>query len=234
MGCLFCATGKMGFHRNLRAHEIIQQVFAARFILGENVQNVVFMGMGEPFDNFDEVMNAVDILSDEAGMGIGLRRITLSTSGDTRGILHLAAKGQKIPNLAVSLHSADEEIRKNLVPARRKESLSTLHNAMKTYCENTGRQILISCVLLKNINDDLRAAEKLVDYLQGLSVKVNIIPYNQSGVGEYMSPDPSVVEAFLQYLRGRHIPALLRHERGGKNQAACGQLGSRYQNDFYA
>ena len=227
MACAFCKTGQMGIKRNLALHEIVQQLFAARHILKSEVHNVVFMGMGEPFDNYDTVMNAVAILADPLSFGIGLRRITVSTSGDLAGIIRFTDEQKPGPNLAVSLGAPIDEIRSALMPRRRKEPLSELYKAMLAYCTKKQRQILISYVLLKDVNDDPSLADDLANYLKGLDVRVNIIPYNPFPESRFSRPSLSVIDAFVSRLRSHQLPVFLRQERGLSIQAACGQLGEK-------
>jgi 23S rRNA (adenine2503-C2)-methyltransferase len=227
MACAFCKTGQMGIKRNLALHEVVQQLFAARHILKSDIHNVVFMGMGEPFDNYDTVMEAVAILADPLSFGIGLRRITVSTSGDVAGIIRFTDEQKPGPNLAVSLGAPIDAIRSALMPRRRKEPLCELYKAMSAYCTKKQRQILISYVLLKDVNDDPSLADDLATYLKGLDVRVNIIPYNPFPESRFSRPSLNAIDGFVRRLRSHQLPVFLRQERGLSIQAACGQLGDK-------
>jgi 23S rRNA (adenine2503-C2)-methyltransferase len=227
MGCAFCETGKMGLLRNLTVEEIAGQLFAARFHLKENIRNIVFMGMGEPFDNYDAVMGAIDVFTDQNGFAIGMHRITVSTSGRLDGIEKLTVDPIRFPNLAVSVNAAEDTLRSKLMSWNRKENLQALYNAIKVYNEKTGRQVLAAYVLIGGVNDTLPHAEALAVYLQGLSVKVNLIPYNPQARDPYRMPEAEVVDAFMQCLRKEGYQVLLRKTKGSDGMAACGQLGNR-------
>jgi 23S rRNA (adenine2503-C2)-methyltransferase len=226
MGCAFCETGRMGLFRNLTAAEIINQVFIARFHLKFPIRNIVFMGMGEPFDNYDHVMQAVRVLSDPHGLGFGRNHLTISTSGCVDGILKLIEEPEPVPNLAVSINAPNDELRHKLMPVNRKYPLKTLYEAMEIFCKKRGRQILIAYVLIKDQNDSLEHATELAHYLKGLSVKINLIPYNPQSHDRYQPPEPEKLEAFMQHLRHLGYYTLLRQTKGRKIMAACGQLGN--------
>lgn len=226
MGCSFCETGRMGLLRNLTTREIVTQLFVARFLLGFEVRNLVFMGMGEPLDNYDNVMQAVRVLTDPHGFGLGIHHITLSTSGRVEGIYRLMEENQPIPHLAVSLNAPTDELRNRLMPVNRLYPLSALYEAMQAYCTKTSKQILVAYVLIKGQNDTLTHADQLAAYLRGLNVKVNLIPYNPQSRDRYQAPDQSVLEAFTAHLRHQGYYTLLRQTKGQKIMAACGQLGN--------
>ena len=226
MGCAFCETGRMGLLRNLTAEEIVSQVFIARHILGLKVRNVVFMGMGEPFDNYDAVIQAFRVLTDPHGLSFGKHRVSISTSGCIDGIEKLIAEGSESPNLAVSINAPNDEIRNKLMPINRKHDMQALRSAMQSYCSVTGRQILAAYVLLKGINDSLEHADQLADYLKGLNVKVNLIPYNPQSRDRFQPPEIESLEAFSQRLRHHGYYTLLRLTKGRNIMAACGQLGN--------
>lgn len=226
MGCAFCETGKMGLLSNLSAEEIVSQLVVARHQLNLNVRNIVFMGMGEPFDNYDEVMQAFRILTDAKGLGFGKRQITVSTSGHVDGIRRLMAESGDTPNLAVSITAADDALRRRLMPINRQWDLKALRQAMEEYIQQTGRQILVAYVLLKDTNDSLEHAEKLIDYLQGLDVKINVIPYNAQKRDIFQPSDDETIDAFVAKLRHHGYKTLLRRTKGRSIMAACGQLGN--------
>jgi|AMWB02.1.fsa_nt_gi 23S rRNA (adenine2503-C2)-methyltransferase len=225
MGCAFCRTGQMGFRRNLTVQEIVEQVFCAIHILHIPIKNVVFMGMGEPLDTLDAVLQAVRVLTDPIGFGIGLRRITISTSGELAGILRLANEERPTPNLAVSLGAPTDEVRAKIMPRRRNEPLCLLKDALQTYCQRRQRQVLLSYVLLHGVNDSTEAADQLAAFAQGLDVRLNIIPYNEFPTSRFSRPPVDRIQAFIDRLRTYHLPVFVRQERGISIHAACGQLG---------
>ena len=226
MGCAFCETGKMGLIRSLQAEEIVSQVFTALFRLNCRVRNIVFMGMGEPFDNYDAVMRAIEILTDPAGFKMGPSRITISTSGRVDGIERMTREAHPALNLAVSVNAPSDAIRRKIMPVNHRWDLGALKEAMIRYSQHRRREILIEYVLLKGINDSLEAAELLARYLEGLRVKVNLIPYNAQRTDRFAPPDPAQREAFLQALRAHGYTTLLRATKGDDLMAACGQLGN--------
>lgn len=226
MGCSFCETGRMGLLRNLNAAEIVGQVFVARHLKQADLRNVVFMGMGEPFDNYDHVMQAVRVLMDPKGFGFGKKHITVSTSGCADGIRRLTEEAGDTPNLAVSISAPCDELRNRLMPINRKHDLQELYSCMLAYNQKTGRQILIAYVLLKDQNDSLDHADQLASYLSGLDVKVNLIPYNPQSRDRYQPSTPQTLDAFTKRLRERGLYTLLRVTKGQDIMAACGQLGN--------
>lgn len=226
MGCTFCETGRMGLLRNLRTEEILSQVFIARHHLNFDFTNVVFMGMGEPFDNFENVMRAAAILIDQKGFGCGKKNVTVSTSGRADEIRRLAVLPGDTPNLAVSINAPNDLLRNKLMPINRKYPLTMLYEAMREYNQTTGRQILAAYVLMKDFNDSLTHAEELAAYLRGLDVKINLIPYNPQSKDRYHPPEKCVVDQFLAFLRQAGYQTLLRVTKGRSIMAGCGQLGN--------
>lgn len=226
MGCSFCETGRMGLLRNLTANEIVSQVFTARFGFNFAIRNIVFMGMGEPFDNYDEVKQAIYVLADQNGLAFGQHRITVSTSGKVDGILRLAEEPEIAPNLAVSITAANDTLRSKLMPHNRKEPLGKVRDAIGYYCHKKSRQVLVAYVLLKGINDTLSHADELIAYLEGLDVKVNLIPYNAQSIDRFQVPESEAVDIFAAHLRNSGLRVLLRQTKGDKIMAACGQLGN--------
>jgi 23S rRNA (adenine2503-C2)-methyltransferase len=226
MGCAFCETGKMGLLRHLSCEEIVKQVFWARFGLKKEVRNIVFMGMGEPLDNYDQVMKALAVLTDMGGMGFGKSRITVSTSGKVDAIYRLIEDIDPAVNLAVSVNAPNDEVRNRLMPINRKWNMAALKEAMEAYCSHPRREIFIEYVLIKGITDSLEAADQLAGYLAGLRVKVNLIPYNPQRRDRFEPPEEEVKESFLGRMRKHGYHTLLRGTKGQKIMAACGQLGN--------
>ncbi|CDZ80900.1 putative dual-specificity RNA methyltransferase RlmN [Candidatus Rubidus massiliensis] len=226
MGCTFCETGRMGLIRNLSVEEIIAQVFHARFSFGISLKNIVFMGMGEPFDNYENVKKACLILMDPKGFGFGKNHITVSTSGKVDEIYRFAEEKDFVPNLAVSLNASSDLIRQKIMPINRKANMKALYEAMYNYCNKSQREILVAYVLIEGVNDQLNHVDELANYLQGLNVKVNLIPYNHQSCERYKAPCMESIEAFAKQLQQRGFYTLLRLTKGDKIMAACGQLGN--------
>ncbi len=237
-GCTFCATGQQKFTRHLEPAEIVAQVlFVQRRSAGQKsitsntshiVTNVVFMGMGEPLHNYDNTMTAIRIMNHSSGMGIGARRITVSTVGLVPQIKQLADEGLQV-NLAVSLHAADDETRSETMPVNKKWPLAELMAACRTYCDKTGRRIFFEYVLLKDQNDSREQARRLGKMLQPLICHVNLIPVNPTAQGPYNRTDRTGAEAFQSELARFGVPSTQRMEKGIDIQAGCGQLRSRVE-----
>lgn len=225
MGCAFCETGKMGLLRHLSCDEIVKQVFVARFGLKKQVRNIVFMGMGEPLDNYEQVIQAVEVLTDMGGLGFGKSRITLSTSGKVDAIYRLIEDVDPAVNLAVSVNAPSDAVRDRLMPINRKWNMAALKLAMEAYCRHPRREIFIEYVLIKGFTDSLEDADQLSEYLKGLRVKVNLIPYNPQRRDRFERPEEEAKEAFLERMRHNGYFTLLRGTKGQKIMAACGQLG---------
>jgi 23S rRNA (adenine2503-C2)-methyltransferase len=226
MGCSFCETGRLGLLKNLSAAEIVGQVFLARHRAKGNFRNIVFMGMGEPFDNFEAVIQAFRVISDPNGINIGPRHITISTSGKVEEIYRFADFEENMPNLAVSISAPSDLLRNKLMPINRKMNLEKLHEAIAYYNRKTGRQVLAAYVLMRDVNDYLECADQLANYLEGLDVKVNLIPYNPRENDRYQTSLPEQVAAFKHRLIERNLRVLVRTTKGDKIMAACGQLGN--------
>ena len=229
MGCVFCATGQMGFLRNLSAGEIVAQVlaFARRLEAeGERLTNIVVMGMGEPFHNYDATLAALDRLNDPAGFGFGERRMTISTVGLVPAIDRFAGERRQI-NLAVSLHAATDELRARLLPINRRYPLSALFDACRRYVDATHRRITFEWALIDGVNDGLEQAQALASLAAGLTCHVNLIQLNPTGAYTGGASPRQQAHAFAQELRRAGIPATLRIRRGIDIQAGCGQLATR-------
>ena len=230
MGCVFCATGQMGFRRHLEAGEIVAQAHhlerEVRKNHGDRIRNLVLMGRGEPGRNFDESMHALDILCDNRGMNIGPIRVTLSTVGHVPGILRLARHPRRY-NLAVSLHGATDEERRALVPINRRWPLSELMEACREYIARKRQRIFVAWTLIGGKNDSPAHARRLAELLAGMDVHVNLIPLNPTeGFAGQMPGWEQVVE-FQKILRAANLPSTVRQRRGIDVAAGCGQLRSR-------
>ena len=222
MGCTFCKTATMGLIRNLTAGEIVEQFLHLQSRYG-NISNIVFMGMGEPLANLDEVIKSIEILHHPKGQNIGLRKITISTSGITRKIRELA--GIELPvRLAVSLISADEGIRAELMPVTGKEPLKQLKESLIFFQRITKKRITLEYVLMAGINDSKEDSIKLRHFVDNLKVIVNIIPWNPVEGLPYQEPDEKTVNSFISMLEDLSIPVTKRYRKGRSVNGACGQL----------
>ena len=227
LGCRFCETARMGLLRNLTVEEITGQVYAARERFGTRVRNVVFMGMGEPLDNFDAVVRAIRILTDQRGFDIAQRHITVSTVGSIPGIERFAGLDLTGVKLAVSLNAAQDDLRSMLMPVNRAMPLAELQQALKTFSVTRGAGVMINYVLIAGVNDSRDCALQLADWLEPLGARVNLIPFNAGNSDDYREPDETEVNAFRRHLVRRGVNAQVRHSRGRSLMAACGQLGGR-------
>lgn len=233
LNCTFCHTGTQKLVRNLTAQEIVAQVLIARDGLGEwpasaenrKLTNIVFMGMGEPLYNLDNVVEAIDTLSDGDGMAIGRRRITVSTAGVAPKIPELGARTNAM--LAISLHAVNNDLRDEIVPINRKYDLQTLFEAIRAYPGlSNSRRVTFEYVMLKGINDSLAEARDLVRLLRGLPAKINLIPFNPWPGAPYECSDWDQIEAFSDIVNSAGYSAPIRKPRGRDIFAACGQLRS--------
>lgn len=223
MKCAFCQTGQLGFARNLSAGEIVEQFLFLEEECGK-LDNIVFMGMGEPLLNLEEIRKAVAVLTDRRGRNLSSRRITLSTSGIIKGIYDLADKGPEI-RLAVSLTTADEKLRRRLMPVNETNPLSELREAVKYYAEKTGKRVTLEAVLMGGLNTDRKSAEQLISFAKGIDVNVNLIPWNPVSPLDFKEPGRNEVRDFMKLVSNAGINVTLRTRRGQKIGGACGQLG---------
>ena len=229
VGCAFCATGLGGLARNLTTGEIVAQVVGAAQRAkerGRALTNIVMMGMGEPFHNYAETMKFIAIVHDPDGMNLGSRRITISTSGVVPKILQLAEEPWQV-NLAVSLHSPNDELRSRLMPINDRYPIAELMAACRTYIAKTGRRVSFEYALMRGINDSDQIALQLADLLRGILCHVNIIPLNPVDVLPYERPDPVGINRFATTLEQAGIPTTVRYSRGLEIDAACGQLRAK-------
>ena len=227
MGCGFCATARMGLIRNLGTGEIVQQVVEAARSLepGKLIRNVVFMGMGEPLHNYDNLTRALEILQEDTGFGLSARRLTVSTSGLVPAIRRFARDGLRV-NLAVSLNAVSDEVRGRLMPVNRRWNIKALLAACREVPSEHRYRITFEYVLIGGLNDSLADAAALARLLQGFKCKVNLIPYNAFPGSPYATPPPDRVREFQEALLRRGLLTTLRISKGQDIQAACGQLVS--------
>ncbi|WP_321492004.1 23S rRNA (adenine(2503)-C(2))-methyltransferase RlmN [uncultured Desulfobacter sp.] len=225
MGCKFCQTARMGFKRNLSASEIVGQVFNARHILGHDIKNIVFMGMGEPFDNFEALMTAVEVLSSQKGCDIALRHMTISTCGVVPGIERLAQMNLPNIRLAVSINGPDDATRSALMPVNRTWPLAALKKSLETYPLPPRGVFLFEYILIKGVNDAMDHARSLARFIHPLPVRLNLIPYNPVAGFDHLSPSDEQMHEFAQQLTDKGVFVIKRWSRGRSVSAGCGQLG---------
>ena len=231
MGCGFCLTGSIGIKRNLTPGEIVGQVVRVRDWLHETddtsagLNNLVFMGMGEPLANFDNLIIALDILTEQRGLDFSERRITVSTCGLVPKIIELGQKTKV--NLAVSLHSVDDLIRSQLMPINEKYSVDELLEACRNFPMPKRKRIMFEYILIKDLNDSRADAERLAKKLKGIPCKINLLPYNESKELPFQRPSDEKIELFQKTLWQEGYTVLVRSSRGGDISAACGQLAGK-------
>lgn len=229
LACTFCATGAFGWRRNLKSEEIVEQVvFWFRYLLeegrGEKVDNIVFMGMGEPFLNYEEFIKAVKFLNNPETLNIGSRRMSVSTAGITEGIKRLAGEKLQI-NLAISLHAANDILRQDLMPVAKKYHLHELLKTVDNYITKTGRRVMFEYLMIKETNDSDQDALALAKLMARPLYLVNLIPYNPTG--RFRSSSPERIQKFKNILEANGVAVTVRLSFGGDINAACGQLRGR-------
>lgn len=225
LGCTFCRTGQMGLLRNLTPGEIVDQVRHARASAGAPVSNLVFMGMGEPLENLDAVLAAIEVLRAPEAYAIPARRITVSTAGHLAGMERFTLKAPRV-NLAVSVNAPTDALRDRIMPINRRYPLAGLVAAMRTHAARSRARVVAEYVLLAGVNDSPADAEALADLLVGSPIKVNLIRFNPVPGIPYLRPEPTRVDAFRARLEARGIDTLERYSWGSGIAAACGQLGA--------
>ncbi|MFH1942472.1 MAG: 23S rRNA (adenine(2503)-C(2))-methyltransferase RlmN [bacterium] len=224
LGCTFCATGVMGFFRNLEPHEIVDQVLAIQRQVGEKSTNVVVMGMGEPFLNYENVVKALSIINDPEGVAISHRKITISTAGIVPQIFRYAEEGRPF-KLAISLNATTDIQRSRLMPVNKKYPLRALLEACKTYTVKQRKRLTFEYVLLRGENDTRQDAHRLLTLLKGIPCKVNLIAYNRT-TDAFARPDEAHIQTFAESIRYLCAPVTLRLSRGDDIDGACGQLAA--------
>lgn len=227
MGCRFCASTLEGMVRNLTAGEILSQIMIGQKILEDRISNVVLMGSGEPFDNFDNVMKFLSLVNADYGLNIGQRHITLSTCGIVPKIYELADKEMQI-TLAISLHAFSDEKRKEIMPIANKYTIKEIIDACRYYIEKTNRRVTFEYSLVKDINDSKEDAKALSHLLKGLLCHVNLIPVNEVKENNFKKSSKKTIEDFANILKNYGIEVTVRREMGSDINAACGQLRRNY------
>lgn len=221
MGCRFCSTAKIPFKRNLSTSEIVGQVIRAKEYLKDQITNIVFMGMGEPLDNFENLKKAIKILKDANGLNLSWRKITISTVG----LIDKLKEMDERVNVAISLNAPTDEKRSMLMPANKLYDIKRIIEFAKEYTSQKGERITFEYVLIAGINDSLEDARLLKNLLSGIKCKINLIPYNESPFFDFKKPSKETIEKFQAYLLKHYFTAIIRQERGVDIYGGCGQLG---------
>ncbi|HJM82074.1 MAG TPA: 23S rRNA (adenine(2503)-C(2))-methyltransferase RlmN [Nitrospinota bacterium] len=224
LGCTFCLTGKSGFKRNLTAAELVSQILMAKRLVPDGrITNLVLMGMGEPFDNMESTLQALRIITDNDFKLFGTRKITVSTAGVVPGIKLLSKEFPSI-NLAISITTANSQIRNRIMPINKKYSLARLRKALLEFASTTGRKTTFEYVMLAGVNDSTADAKLLYEYVQGIPCTINLIPFNDARELDFSAPSDNVVNQFQSFLMGKGLLVFIRKSRGQDIRAACGLL----------
>ena len=235
VGCAFCLTAKGGFVRNLTTSEIVAQVWWMKKFKNFNENkalNVVYMGMGEPLDNYDNLVKAIKIIANPNGLNISPRRQTLSTSGIAPKIEKLGKENLGI-NLAISLHAVDDKLREKLIPLNKAYNIKSVIEAIKKFPINKRKKVMFEYLVIKDVNDDINSAKKLVKLLNGIPSKVNLIYFNPYPGSEFKRPEPAKMKEFQNYLINKGILCTIRESKGIDISAACGQLREKELKEVY-
>lgn len=227
MGCVFCASGMHKKVRNLTTAEMVLQVMTVSKLIGKRISHIVVMGIGEPFDNYDNVLKFINIANQPKGLEIGARHISISTCGLVPKINQFALENLQ-SNLAISLHAPTNEIRDQIMPVNKAYPLEVLIPALKDYIAKTNRRVTLEYILLRDLNDTIKHANELADLLHGLNVYINLIPYNEVKEKPFKRSTPEAMHAFFDQLKKRRLNVTLRKEQGSDIDAACGQLRSKH------
>lgn len=226
MGCAFCESGRLKKVRNLETYEIVEQILLIEEDLNERIDSVVIMGIGEPFDNYDNIISFIKIINDPFGLAIGARHITVSTCGLIPKIKEFSSLDLQV-NLAISLHAPNNDLRSKIMPVNKAYPLEDLIKALKGYINKTNRRVTIEYVMLKEVNDSVENALELAHLLKGMNVYVNLIPYNETSHIEFKKSDKSQILKFYDTLKKNKINVTIRKEFGKQIDAACGQLRAK-------
>jgi 23S rRNA (adenine2503-C2)-methyltransferase len=223
LGCHICYTGKIGFTRNLKFYEIADQILQIQMLTNVRISNVVFMGMGEPFLNYDQVLKAIEVINSDFGLNVGARKITVSTSGIVERIYDFADFPLQA-KLAISLNAADDQTRNKIMPINKKYPLSELIKAIRYYTDKKKKRVTFEYVVIKDVNDRPEDVKSLIKRLYGIPCKINLIPMNQFPNCKFLSPSNEEMEAFAEKLYPKLPAVIIRKSRGSEILAACGQL----------
>lgn len=228
MSCSFCESGRLKKIRNLNANEMILQILKIQEDLNIRISHVVLMGIGEPFDNYENVIKFINIVNDPYGIALGSRHITVSTSGIVPKILDFIEDGKQV-NLAISLHAPNDELRSKIMPINKAYNIKKLMEAINKYINKTNRRVTFEYIMLKDVNDTDECAIQLSSLLKGMNCYVNLIPYNETTHIEYKKSSKEKILRFYDILKKNKINVTIRREFGSKVNAACGQLRSNYE-----
>lgn len=228
MGCSFCESGRLRKVRNLNTGEMVEQILKIEEELNLRISHVVLMGIGEPFDNYENVISFIKIINSGKGIDIGARHITVSTSGIVPKIEEFIKDGNQV-NLAVSLHAPNDEIRNKIMKINRVYNIEQLISVLKKYIEKTNRRVTFEYIMLEDVNDSVECAKELANLLRGMNCYVNLIPYNETSHIEYKKSKKENIMKFYDILKKNKINVTIRKEFGGKVDAACGQLRANYE-----
>ena len=228
MGCSFCESGRRKKVRNLEVYEMIKPILLIEEELNVKITRVVLMGIGEPFDNYENVIDFINIINNPFGLALGSRHITVSTCGIVPKIYDFIKDGKQV-NLAISLHAPNNELRNKIMNINKAYKIEDVIKSVKEYINKTNRRVTFEYILLENVNDSLKEAKELTELLKGMNAYVNLIPYNETSHIEYKRSSDEKIKAFHEYLLKNGICATIRREFGSKVKAACGQLRSDYE-----
>ena len=228
IGCSFCESGRLKKVRNLNTGEMVEQILKIEEELNLRISHVVLMGIGEPFDNYENVISFIKIINSGKGIDIGARHITVSTSGIVPKIEEFIKDGNQV-NLAVSLHAPNDEIRNKIMKINRVYNIEQLISVLKKYIEKTNRRVTFEYIMLEDVNDSVECAKELANLLRGMNCYVNLIPYNETSHIEYKKSKKENIMKFYDILKKNKINVTIRKEFGGKVDAACGQLRANYE-----
>lgn len=229
MGCIFCESGKLKKIRNLLPYEMVQQILYVRDVLNIQISHIVLMGIGEPFDNYDNVMKFIDIVSDQSGIAIASKHITISTCGISDKIIEFS-KREVVNSLAISLHAPTDELRNQIMPINKRYPIDTVISAVKEYIKNGNKKITFAYIMIKDINDSDECAYRLAELVNGIKCIINIIPYNKTRSSVLKQSEKDRIKAFFDILKQNGLNVTVRREFGSELNAACGQLSSDYIN----
>ena len=228
MGCAFCESGRLKKVRNLKVSEMVLQILQVEKLLGIRISHLVLMGIGEPFDNYDNVMDFISIINEPKGIDLGARHITVSTCGIVPKILEFMNSGKQV-NLAISLHAPNNKIRDSIMRINKVYKIEEVIDAVKKYIDKTNRRVTFEYILLRGVNDSEECAIELSKLLRGINCYVNLIPYNETSHIEYKKSDKETINKFYDTLKKNHMNVTIRREFGSKVSAACGQLRANYE-----
>ena len=231
MGCAFCESGRLKKRRNLTVDEMVSQILLIEENTKIRISHVVLMGIGEPFDNYENVMKFIDVINDDNGIAIGARHITISTCGIVPKIREFTKEKRQV-NLAISLHAPNDELRSRLMKINKVYKLEEVINAVKEYLKENNRKITFEYIMLKDVNDSIECAKELSNLLKGLNCYVNLIPYNETSHIEFKKTENKEIMKFYDILKKNKINVTVRREFGSEVDAACGQLRSNYKEEM--